>query len=69
MLVFESNAQQNIAWDGKSNVSDRGNVASANNISSQSQNNTLLPEGIYFIVFEYSDGLHKNISVDVYLKR
>jgi hypothetical protein len=44
-----------------------GNVTSANNISSQSQNNTLLPEGIYFLVFKYSDGLHKNISVDVYL--
>ena len=62
-VVFTSNAAQNIAWDGKASFS--GPFASSNS----NNNNTLLPEGIYFIVFEYSDALHKNISANIYLKR
>jgi hypothetical protein len=59
-VVFESNAQQNIAWDGK------------NHASSQNQNNTsgeLLPEGVYFIVFNYNDGHRPKLTKNIYLKR
>jgi gliding motility-associated-like protein len=59
-VVFESNAQQNIAWDGK------------NHASSQNQNNTsaeLLPEGVYFIVFKYNDGHRPKLTKNIYLKR
>jgi gliding motility-associated-like protein len=59
-VVFESNAQQNIAWDGK------------NHASGQNQNNTsgeLLPEGVYFIVFNYNDGHRPKLSKNIYLKR
>jgi gliding motility-associated-like protein len=59
-VVFESNAQQNIAWDGK------------NHASGQNQNNTsaeLLPEGVYFIVFNYNDGHRPTLTKNVYLKR
>jgi gliding motility-associated-like protein len=57
-VVFESNAQQNIAWDGK------------NHASSQNQNNTsgvLLPEGVYFIVFNYNDGYRPTLTKNIYL--
>jgi gliding motility-associated-like protein len=59
-VVFESNAQQNIAWDGK------------NHASGQNQNNTsaeLLPEGVYFIVFNYNDGHRPKLTKNIYLKR
>jgi hypothetical protein len=59
-VVFESNAQQNIAWDGK------------NHASGQNQNNTsaeLLPEGVYFIVFNYNDGHRPTLTKNIYLKR
>jgi gliding motility-associated-like protein len=59
-VVFESNAQQNIAWDGK------------NQASGQNQNNTsgeLLPEGVYFIVFNYNDGHRPKLTKNIYLKR
>jgi hypothetical protein len=59
-VVFESNAQQNIAWDGKNHKSD------------QNQNNTsseLLPEGVYFIVFNYNDGHRAKLTKNIYLKR
>jgi gliding motility-associated-like protein len=59
-VVFESNAQQNIAWDGR------------NHASGQNQNNTsaeLLPEGVYFIVFNYNDGHRPNLTKNIYLKR
>ncbi len=59
-MVFESNAQQNIAWDGK------------NHASSQNQNNEptdLLPEGVYFIVFNYNDGYRPKLTKNIYLKR
>jgi gliding motility-associated-like protein len=59
-VVFESNAQQNIAWDGK------------NHASGQNQNNEptdLLPEGIYFIVFNYNDGHRPKLTENIYLKR
>jgi hypothetical protein len=59
-MVFESNAQQNIAWDGK------------NHASGQNQNNEptdLLPEGIYFIVFKYNDGHRPKLTKNIYLKR
>ncbi|MFZ9631997.1 MAG: gliding motility-associated C-terminal domain-containing protein [Bacteroidia bacterium] len=59
-VVFESNAHQNIAWDGR------------NHTSKQSQNNEpaeLLPEGVYFIVFNYNDGHRPNLSKNIYLKR
>jgi gliding motility-associated-like protein len=59
-VVFESNAQQNIAWDGK------------NQASGQNQNNTsgeLLPEGIYFIVLNYNDGHRPKLTKNIYLKR
>jgi hypothetical protein len=59
-VVFESNAQQNIAWDGK------------NQASGQNQNNEptdLLPEGVYFIVFNYNDGHRPKLTENIYLKR
>jgi gliding motility-associated-like protein len=59
-VVFESNAQQNIAWDGK------------NQASGQKQNNEptdLLPEGVYFIVFNYNDGHRPTLTKNIYLKR
>ena len=59
-VVFESNAQQNIAWDGR------------NHASGQSQNNKpaeLLPEGVYYIVFNYNDGHRPNLSKNIYLKQ
>ena len=59
-MVFESNAQQNIAWDGK------------NQASGQNQNNTsgvLLPEGVYFIVFNYNAGHRPKLTKNIYLKR
>ena len=59
-VVFESNAQQNIAWDGR------------NHASGQSQNNKpaeLLPEGVYYIVFNYNDGHRPKLSKNIYLKR
>ena len=59
-VVFESNAQQNIAWDGR------------NHASGQSQSNKpaeLLPEGVYYIVFNYNDGHRPQLSKNIYLKR
>lgn len=59
-VVFESNAQQNIAWDGK------------NHASGQNQNNEptdLLPEGVYFIVFNYNDVHRPKLTENIYLKR
>ena len=59
-VVFESNAQQNIAWDGR------------NHASGQSQSNKpaeLLAEGVYYIVFNYNDGHRPKLSKNIYLKR
>ena len=59
-VVFESNAQQYIAWDGR------------NHASGQSQNNEpaeLLPEGVYYIVFNYNDGHRPKLTKNIYLKR
>jgi len=59
-IVFESNAQQNIAWDGR------------NHSSGQSQSNKpteLLPEGVYYIVFNYNDGHRPKLTKNIYLKR
>jgi hypothetical protein len=59
-VVFESNAQQNIAWDGKNQASGQNQ----NNISGE-----LLPEGVYFIVFNYNDGHRPKLTKNIYLKR
>jgi hypothetical protein len=59
-VVFESNAQQNIAWDGR------------NHASGQSQNNDpaeLLPEGVYYIVFNYNDAHRPQLTKNIYLKQ
>ena len=32
-------------------------------------NGKLLPEGVYFIVFDYRDGLHKQVNANIYLKQ
>jgi hypothetical protein len=57
-MVFESNAQQNIAWDGCYHASKQSNTSAE-----------LLPEGVYFIVFNYNDGRQPNLSKNIYLKR
>jgi len=57
-MVFESNAQQNIAWDGKNHASNQSDITAE-----------LLPEGVYFIVFNYNDGHRPKLSKNIYLKR
>jgi hypothetical protein len=57
-VVFESNAQQNIAWDGRYHSSNQSNTSAE-----------LLPAGIYFIVFNYNDGHRPTLTKNVYLKR
>jgi len=57
-VVFESNAQQNIAWHGKNHASNQSDITAE-----------LLPEGVYFIVFNYNDGHRPNLSKNIYLKR
>jgi hypothetical protein len=57
-VVFESNAQQNIAWDGRYHAPNQSNTSAE-----------LLPEGIYFIVFKYNDGHRPKLTKNIYLKR
>jgi gliding motility-associated-like protein len=54
-VVFFSNARNPVSWNGKCNT--RG------------CNGRLLPEGVYFIVFDYHDGLHKRVNANIYLKQ
>jgi gliding motility-associated-like protein len=57
-MVFESNAQQNIAWDGRYHSPNQSNTSAE-----------LLPEGVYFIVFNYNDGYRPTLTKNIYLKR
>lgn len=54
-VVFFANAQNPVSWTGKCN--------------SRGCNGRLLPEGVYFIVFDYHDGLHKRVNANIYLKQ
>jgi gliding motility-associated-like protein len=58
-MVFESNAQQNIAWDGRNHASGQ----------SRNEPTDLLPEGVYFIVFNYNAGHRPKLTKNIYLKR
>jgi len=54
-VVFLSDAKNPKSWTGRceANACDGG----------------LLPEGVYFIVFDYHDGVHARVSANIYLKR
>lgn len=54
-VVFTANAKNPVAWNGKCNAAGC--------------NGKLLPEGVYFIVFDYRDGLHKRVNANIYLKQ
>lgn len=54
-VVFFANARNPVSWNGKCNTSGC--------------NGRLLPEGVYFIVFDYHDGMHKRVNANIYLKQ
>ncbi|NBV35945.1 MAG: hypothetical protein EBR94_01570 [Bacteroidetes bacterium] len=54
-VVFSADAKNPKSWTGR---------CEANGC-----NGGLLPEGVYFIVFDYHDGVHERVSANIYLKR
>jgi gliding motility-associated-like protein len=54
-VVYLSNDTQRNHWDGRCNT--------------PGCNGDRLPEGVYYLVFQYNDGKRKNLSRNVYLKR
>ena len=54
-VVFSADAKNPKSWTGRCEASGC--------------NGGLLPEGVYFIVFDYHDGVHQRVSANIYLKR
>jgi len=54
-VVFLSDAKNPKSWTGR--------------CEANACNGGLLPEGVYFIVFDYHDGVHARVSANIYLKR
>ncbi|MFM6953076.1 MAG: gliding motility-associated C-terminal domain-containing protein, partial [Bacteroidota bacterium] len=54
-VVFRSDSDHKNSWDGRCNAPEC--------------NGALLPEGVYYLVFHYNDGVRSVLSKNIYLKR